>query len=155
MKNKFRIPLIILGLYVLGSLICPRVPSQADPAAILRTAQAAESNASYTAKQLIVDNGKEQLLDIHKTPKSPAQNLIRLDIPCGFIPLIEGVDNIAGRKAWILRIKPKTDHTAWSHYWIDDKTGVVLAYRRWSAKDKMIQSMKTLSITFERKAESG
>ncbi len=64
------------------------------------------------------------------------------------MPLVEGEDTIAGRKAWTLRLKPKRKRLPWKQLWIDKETFVVLASRDWSSANKIKRTMKTTWISY-------
>ncbi len=66
-----------------------------------------------------------------------------------FTPVIDSEDVIAGRRAWVLRLKPNVKHGPWMQMWIDKKSHVVLATRFWTGRNTVEASMKTLRIAFE------
>ena len=53
-------------------------------------------------------------------------------IRSNYTPLVEGEERIAGRDAWVLRLKPNVKQRPWRQIWVDKKTFSILAVRDWS-----------------------
>jgi hypothetical protein len=59
-----------------------------------------------------------------------------------YTPLVEGEETIAGRDAWLLRLKPKVKYRPWRQLWIDKKSYSILAIRDWSHRNEIRRSVR-------------
>ncbi len=64
-------------------------------------------------------------------------------VQSNYTPLVEGVDVIAGREVWTLRLKPHDKYRPWKQIWIDKQTYAVLAQRNWSSYNRLKSATKT------------
>ena len=120
MKASIAVP-IVIGVVGIGWLVCPRVPD-VDPDLLL----------------------SRVMFKCHLCPTCSA--LLRRN----YTPLVEGEDAIAGRPAWVLRLKPHSKHMPWRQLWIDKKTYVALAQRDWSSRNEVKWPITTTDITYGR-----
>lgn len=141
--------LLTLMLAVSSNLQCGR---GVDPEKTLQAAFNASANVEFTAKQkwTWVMNGKCLQREIEV--RSPGwqnfdQQAVEL-VRRNYTPLIEGEDTIAGRRTWVLRLKPHTKHRPWKQLWVDCKTGAVMAMRDWDSRNRIKSTMRTISISY-------
>ncbi len=152
--KRARIPVLTIALLALMFVVSSdiKIGRGVDPEKTLQAAFDASANSKFTARQMWtwVINGKHFRRKIEV--RSPtwqgvdyqAADLVRKN----YTPLIEGEDTIAGRKTWVLRLKPHIKHRPWKQLWIDCKTGVVLAMRDWDSRNRIKSTMRTLSISY-------
>ena len=118
----FRASLIAVCLLLVGVVICPRPPaaSEVGPNALLAAARAA----------------------------SDRPGLLTVDLPDTrtITPLVEGRDVIAGRPAWVLRLKPHIKRAPWVQIWVDRRSHAILAFRKWDGNDRLLSSARARSI---------
>lgn len=123
-----------------------------DPEKTLQAAFNASAKVKFSAKQMWswVINGKrlQREIEVQSTGlhsfNQQAVELVRRN----YTPLVEGEDTIAGRRTWVIRLKPHTKYTPWKQLWIDSETGVVLAMRDWDSQNRIKSTMRTLSISY-------
>jgi hypothetical protein len=119
----FRASLIAICLLLVGVVICPRPPaaSEVDPNALLAAMRAASNRPG----------------------------LLTVDLPDTrtITPLVEGKDVIAGRPAWVLRLKPHIKRTPWVQIWVDRRSHVILAFRKWDGNDRLLSSAHARSVS--------
>ena len=123
MKN--RLPIAFAALLLLGALVCPKPPgpSRIDPHRCFEHAFRAEAG-----------------------PDSATSRRMRELIERNYTFSISGEDVVAGRKAWVLGIRPKIKQRPWRQLWIDRKTFQILALRDWSHAGKLKRSAKSPAV---------
>ncbi|MEN6357012.1 MAG: hypothetical protein ABFD83_08025 [Armatimonadota bacterium] len=153
MISKLKIPLIAAAVLALGIIIYP-YPPRVNGNALLHKVLLAQRSVEYTAVQehTSVMLGSNIRSTIHvkndcRTASTDAK--LESQIFRNYIPLVEGQYRIAGRDAWVLRLKPKLKHMPWKQIWVDKTKFVVLASRDWTAYNVIKRSMKTISISFD------
>jgi hypothetical protein len=111
-----RLALAAAVILVLGLLFSPHKPSarQVNP------------------RQLLADVLRGYQGD-EKTKKLVLRN---------YTPLVEGEERMAGRDAWLLRLKPRVKHRPWRQVWIDKKLLSILAVRDWSHENRIRRLVK-------------
>lgn len=123
-----------------------------DPKKTLQAALNASANVKFSAKQMWswVMNGRRLQREIEvQSPSLHSFNQQAVElVRRNYTPLVEGEDIIAGRRTWVIRLKPHTKYTPWKQLWIDRETGAVLAMRDWDSRNRIKSAMRTLSISY-------
>ncbi len=57
---------------------------------------------------------------------------------------VSGEDTVAGRKTWVLAIRPRVKKRPWRQLWIDCSTYEVVALRDWNGTNKLRRSVRGL-----------
>ncbi|MCE5197906.1 MAG: MucB/RseB C-terminal domain-containing protein [Armatimonadota bacterium] len=142
--NRLKIAAVVAGVLALGLLVCPRNP-QIDANKLLHRVIAADQRVSYTATQdyTCLYRGKT-LRSKAKVVHKPGDGRLASLVCRNYIPLVEGQERVAGRVAWVLRLKPKQKRFPWKQLWVDKRTSIVLASRDWSSANTLKRSMKTI-----------
>jgi negative regulator of sigma E activity len=134
---------------ILGFAFCPKSPdsSKANPEQILRKAISSQGKLSYRAVQKHSYNVYGSLHTSSITVKSGRGHSQYLPVLRNYTPLIEGEDTVAGRKAWVLRLRPRDKYRPWKQLWVDKNSYIILASRDWSSRDSIKSTTITISIS--------
>ena len=160
----------------LGALFCPRVSmhSGVDADRVIHEVLRAKESMVYAAgRSYSYTSGgtaREYGVVVKKTPGSktvwnadgevfeagngPVEwrryELIRRN----FSALVEGEDTVAGRQAWVVRLKPRMRGSAWKQLWVDKQHCAVLASRDWSGRDQVKRWMETEWVSYSTETRS-
>jgi len=149
--KRAKLPLAAAVTFVLALLLCPRPPSsdRVDPTRLLQKAltSAASLGPGFRMWDCVVNGQRivsKRTFDRDRLA-SPDPGMVGL-LKRNYTPLVEGEDAIAGRAAWVLRLKPRIKHRPWRQLWIDRKGGGVLAMRDWDSRNRLKRAMRTIPI---------
>lgn len=128
-----KLAVITVAALLLGLLFSPRKPvsERMDPDELLR---------SILQSYQIKSNGP-LAPGFHETfwlDKASRDRLVLRN----YTPLVEGQERIAGREAWVLRLKPRVKYRPWRQVWVDKELTSILAVRDWSSDDRRRRTVK-------------
>lgn len=150
MSTRKWIALIAIVLAA-GIFLCPRTPSRSrvDPQRLLEDllapgrAYACTVTRTYCSWLLGKRITRTATEDLVSAPTQP--DIARL-VRRNYTPLVEGEDDVAGRPAWVLRLKPQIKNRPWKQLWVDKRSHAILASRDWTCANRIKRSMKTLRL---------
>ena len=105
--------LAVAVILTAGVVFCPRPRADVSPRRVLNEALRANSRSM-----------------------SSPMNQIRQNLSEGYIPILEGADTISGRECWAIRLKiPPPKRYPWLEVWVDKKSSVIHAWKKWGKRD--------------------
>lgn len=119
-------------VFALGLLFAPQPPSarRVNPDQLL-------SIVLNGYRPMVRDIRRDGRIAAEYSPESRNRLILQ-----NYTPLVEGEETVAGRDAWLLRLKPKVKYRPWRQLWIDKKSYSILAVRDWSHRNEIRRSAR-------------
>jgi hypothetical protein len=116
-----------------GVLVAPGKPSSSrvDAGHLLESVLTARIHANVALPE-------PGFVSAYAVDQSARSRLVRQN----YTPLVEGEERIAGRDAWVLRLKPAPKRRPWRQVWVDKKLHSILAVRDWSSRNEIRRSAR-------------